>query len=128
MLTNITPVEELEKEALKIQSYLAVICSEDVNEVVQRGNDLQVYIARTGKMLADIKYHLDVATIQAIKDSIKDFPTMSPSTRNDYTRASTSYLNYLYLLIERLNRSCTHNSEWCRTLISKAKVEMQNRL
>lgn len=25
---------------------------------------------------------------------------------------------------ERSNRSCTHQLEWCRTIISKAKAEM----
>jgi hypothetical protein len=128
MLANISPLEDLEKESLEIQSFLAVTCSDVVEEIVNRGNDLQVYIARTGKMLADAKYHLDVATMQAIKDSIKEMPNLSPSTRNDYVKSSTVYENYIANWIERLNRSCTHNSEWCRTLVSKAKAEMLNRI
>ncbi len=35
--------------------------SEDVAEAVQRGNDLAVYVARSGKLLADSKYWLNEA-------------------------------------------------------------------
>lgn len=59
MNLNITPIESIVEELATIDSYLNITMSEDVQEAVLRGNDLAVYIARTGKLLADTKYHLN---------------------------------------------------------------------
>ena len=58
MNLNITPTDKISKELAAIDAFLNITMSEDVQEAVLRGNDLAVYIARTGKLLADAKYHL----------------------------------------------------------------------
>ena len=99
MNLNITPIDKISNELAAIDSYLNITMSEEVQEAVLRGNDLAVYIARTGKLLADAK-------VNAIIDSLcKDE-------------------QYLVDWCERLNRTATHQLEWCRTVISKAKAEM----
>lgn len=55
MNLNITPIKSIAEELAAIDSYLNITMSEDVQEAVLRGNDLAVYIARTGKLLADAK-------------------------------------------------------------------------
>ena len=59
MNLNITSIENIAKELPAIDAFLNITMSEEVEEAVVRGNDLAVYIARTGKLLADAKYHLN---------------------------------------------------------------------
>ena len=52
-------LNRLQSEAQEIQEFLEITMSDNPQEVIERGNDLQVYMARTGKMLADAKYILN---------------------------------------------------------------------
>jgi hypothetical protein len=42
-----------------------------------------------------------------------------------YTDTLVENETYSMTWATRLNASCTHQLEWCRTVISKAKAEMQ---
>lgn len=125
---NIAPFEQLEQEAKYIQDFLDITMSEDPTEATLRGNDLAVYISRTGKMLADAKYHRDKrlkgTSMTKIKELGKDL-NIPASTLNELIKSSCYLENYLVNWIERLNRTAVHQLEWCRTLISKAKEEMK---
>ena len=57
----ITPKYQILDELTNIDSFLNITMSEDATEAVQRGNDLAVYVARSGKLLADSKYWLNGA-------------------------------------------------------------------
>lgn len=128
MLKNITSRENLLKEAEKIQAFLDITCGDDPEEIVNRGNDLSVYISRTGKMLADAKAHLDAKKKSAIMEQLRGVGlklNISATTLNDLIRSTCEDENYLVTWIERLNRTATHQLDWCRTLISKLKEEMK---
>ena len=128
MLIHLTPLTDLEIEAIEIDAFLNITCSDDMNEVVERGNTLAVYIARTGKMLADARYHKDQklkdSIIQTLRDTAK-LAGLSITTINKLIDANCERENYLVNWIERLNRSATHQLDWLRTLVSKAKEEMR---
>lgn len=128
MNLNITPPDQILEELAEIDKYLNITVSEQIEEVVMRGNDLAVYMSRSGKLLADAKFHLN----DKMKDEV--FETLRKTARE--VKASHTAVNqiikslckeeqYLVDWCERVNRSCTHNIDWCRTLISKAKSEMQ---
>lgn len=128
MLEHICTLEALEKEAKEIDSFLNISCSDDMNEVVDRGNDLAVHISRTGKMLADAKYHKDQKLKSSIIKTIQETAKManlSITTINKLIDANCETENYLVNWIERMNRTATHQLDWLRTLISKSKAEMQ---
>jgi hypothetical protein len=125
MLDHISSLDELETEASQIDSYLQITCGDDPNEAVEVGNTLVVYMARTGKMLADARYHQDEAIKNSTLVEIGMKRNISPTIMKKLIEASTKRENYLVNWIERLNRACTHKIEWLRTLISKAKTEMQ---
>lgn len=97
----ITSIEELADECEEIQNFLQFPVDDDPPILVSRGNMLSAYLARTGKMLADAKFHY------ACKDK-KDRATES----------------MLVDWVDRLNNTCGRQLEWCRTLISKNKAEM----
>ena len=124
----ITPYDDLKKEVEEIQAFAEITVSEDMAEVVNRGNDIVVYIARTGKMQADARYHLEVKrkggalhVVSQLMEGVK----MSATVQNALINSLSAEELSLYESIERLNRTCTHQLEWCRTLISKAKEEMR---
>lgn len=125
---NIAPFEQLEEEAKSIQNFLDITISEDPTEATQRGNDLAVYISRTGKMLADAKYHKDKRIKGTSMVKIKELGReidIPASTLNELIKSSCYLENYLVNWIDRLNRTAVHQLDWCRTLISKAKEEMK---
>ena len=125
MNTLITKIEDIKFELEAIQQFLEISISEDMNEVEQRGNELTVYMARSGKLLADAKYHRDEKLNSAIVEELKKILQLAPSTANKYIDALTKEENYLVSWSKRVNRTCTHQIDWCRTLISKAKEEMR---
>jgi len=122
----ITTQIDIISELVEIQSFLETTMSEDAYEAVLRGNDLAVYMARTGKLVADSKYHRDQKLrSEMIKEYQKllDFPA---SVAVKYTDTLVESETYLMTWATRLNASCTHQLDWCRTVISKAKAEMQS--
>ena len=126
MNSLIASFDDIKKELSDIQSFLEITMSEDAAEAVLRGNDLAVYMARTGKLVADSKYHRDQKLrSEMIKDYQKllDFPA---SVAVKYTDTLVENETYLMTWATRLNASCTHQLDWCRTIISKAKAEMQS--
>ena len=115
MNLNITPTDKISKELAAIDAFLNITMSEDVQEAVLRGNDLAVYIARTGKLLADAKYHLNVKKKSEVFDTLRVNAIIDSLCKDE---------QYLVDWCDRLNRTATHQLEWCRTIISKAKTEM----
>ncbi|WP_313636265.1 hypothetical protein [Empedobacter sp.] len=126
MQNLIASLDEIESELQSIQEFTEITPSEDVNEIVQRGNDLIAYLARTTKLLADSKYHKDSKLNSAFMDEIRKISQLSASVANKYVDSLCKDENYLINWSERLNRTVTHQIDWCRTIVSKNKAEMQN--
>jgi hypothetical protein len=125
-LDNITPVSELHSELALHQSFLDITVSEQPEEVVERGNELSVIISRSGKMKADAEYHRDAMMQSEIMSLLKDTAKsqLPASTINKLLDAACKDYNYLATACDRLNRTATHQLEWCRSLVSKAKAEL----
>ena len=68
----ITPKYQILDELTNIDSFLNMTMSEDATEAVQRGNDLAVYVARSGKLLADSKYWLNEAMKSEVMQTLVD--------------------------------------------------------
>ena len=126
----ITPFTQLIAECKAIDEYMGITPSDDINEIVERGNDLIVYINRTGKMLADAKYHLNKMRKDEIMEVIQQIipEKLSAKAQNALVDSIAREQQYLVDWCERLNRTAVHQLDWMRSLISKAKSEMQNRI
>lgn len=123
----ITDKFQLQTECLQYDSFLNSEISDDMYAVTDRGCRLAVIISRTGKMLADAKYWLNerkrvevLEVISQIKDN-----KLSSKIQNALIDSICKEEQYIVDWCERLNRSATHQLDWCRTLISKAKEEMR---
>ena len=127
MLDHIQTVKDLLKEAAEIQSFLSITCSEQVQEVIERGNELSVLIARTGKMRADAEYHRDVLLQSEIMGLLKDVAKkeLPASTLNKLIDSACKDANFLVAWCDRLNRAATHQLDYIRSLISYEKENMR---
>lgn len=121
----ITPIEELESEIDDIEAYLSEVPPDEPDLVIERGNELSVYISRTGKMLADAKYHQDKAISESIVYNLGENAKCPASMLKQLVESTCRRENYLVNSIERLNKAATHQLDWLRTVISKAKEEMR---
>jgi hypothetical protein len=115
-------MDELEKQALEIYEYTTCHIPDDLSVLPEIGSNLSVLISLTGKLLADAKMIQNKAIKIAFQELDKK---LSPSIAKEIAYASCERENYLVDLIERLNRTCTHQLDWVRTLISKGKEEMR---
>lgn len=126
--SNIMLPNDIHKTCSEIQSFIESHYNADnPNAVVERANMLESYMAISGKMLADAKYHynetLHSIFIEAVKDGNKE--KMQTSTLNKYIDSICRDYQYLVDWCDRTNRSCTHQLEFSRTIISKLKAEFQ---
>jgi hypothetical protein len=128
MLDNITPVESLLAEAADIQAYAEVTPGDNINEIAGRVADLGAFIARTGKMLADARYHLNARrkeeTIELVRKTLS-VNQLSAKVQNSLVDSVCRDEQYLVDWIERLNRALTHQQEAARSLLSYEKENLR---
>ena len=120
-------IEALLTEATEIQEFLEFqIDSTNVAAIEERGNDLVAYMARSSKMLADAKMILNAKKERQLFRLMREFAdsNVSRTAMNELVKSICKNEQFAVDWIERVNRTCTHQFEWCRTLISKAKAEM----
>lgn len=128
MNLNITPKNQILTELNEIDGFLNITMSENPEEAVVRGNDLAAYVARTGKMLADAKYHLNEAKNSEVMETLREAAKNAKATAKAVNALIDSLCReeqYLVDWCERANRTATHQLSWCVTVISKAKEEMK---
>ena len=128
MNLNITPKNQILAELNEIDSFLNITMSENPEEAVVRGNDLAAYVARTGKMLADAKYHLNEAKNNEVMETLREAAKNAKATAKAVNALIDSLCRdeqYMVDWCERANRTATHQLSWCVTVISKAKEEMK---
>jgi len=127
-MNYITPIANLSKEAEQIQAFCEITPSDNPQEIAERISDLGTFIARTGKMLADAKYHLNQKkkdeTVDLIMNLISD-KKLSAKVQNSLIDSICKEEQYLVDWIERLNRACTHQQEAMRSLLSYEKESMR---
>ncbi len=118
--------ESIKFELKAIQDFLEIhISEEEITTVQIRGNELNAYLARSGKLLADSKYHRDERLKDSVFENIKDLLKLSATTANKYIDSLCKEENYLVNWSDRINRACTHQLDWCRSVLSKQKEELR---
>lgn len=89
-------------------------------------------MVNSGKMLADAKYWFNEAmhseTIKTLKELASQNKIITSTATNQLIKSLCKDQQYLVDWCERLNRSATHRADFCRSIISKQKAEMYNRV
>lgn len=117
-----TRIDELKREAQAMQAYLEVnVGGGDINELIDRLDNLGVYYARSGAMHAEIVGLIDSVTAKAMRDCAEWISSVSPSLAQKIIKGATADLNGLERWVDRINASCSKQCDNLRTLISYEK-------
>ena len=125
--SNITDQQKIHNELEDIQAFLeAQYPADNPAAVTDRFNDLAVYMARSGKMKADAEWHynslLNHSIMAALKSAYED--RLSISTINKLIESQAKDAKFLLTWCDRVNRTCTHQLDAMRSIISSLRAEM----
>lgn len=116
--------QAISEELESIQSFLEQDPGDDPNVLVERLTYLNSYMARTGFLLAEAKSDLDEAT-GLVFSEFSDFILKMPATvSTKFIASRCKEENFYVSWIERINRSCVHQSDNIRTQVSFAKEQL----
>lgn len=114
-------VEELQC----MQDYLDIEASDDPVELTERLSRLNVYLARSGKIMADAQYLLAKekdSVFSSFGNRMFDAP---PSIVKELLSAKTADASYVCSWAERLNRAIVHAGDNIRTQVSFGKESLK---
>lgn len=121
---NNCPLLPILNEIEDMQQFLEVTTSDDPRELVQRLTDINVYMASSGKLLADAKAYQDQVTANVYARHT-DFISRVPATvAIKFVSAQCVTANHLVNWLDRINRSLVHAGDNIRTQISFAKQDL----
>ena len=115
-------------EAKKIQDYLEVTLSDNPEEITQRIKDLSVYMARSGQMLAEAKKRLREKKNSEIYETILEISKqnfLSAKAQNALVESIAQEENFLVDWLDRINKTCTHQIDALRSLLSYEKENLR---
>ena len=117
------PIDKMITEIQEMQEFLEITASDNPTELLQRLTDLNVYLARSGKLLADAKKIQDILTANIFCSKGDYISRLSTTLASKFIASQTAIINQLVTWIDRINRTCVHQSDNIRTQISFAKME-----
>lgn len=124
--SNLTAPDAIHNELTEIQSFLEAQYAADVHGQVQaRFDSLGAYMARSGKLKADAEWHYNSLVESSIMEALKKGyeERLSASTVNKFVEAASRNYKFLVTWADRVNRSCTHQMEGMRSVISTLRAE-----
>lgn len=105
---------------------------DEPTRIIEQLTIAESVMVNSGKMLADAKYWLNEAmhseTIKTLKELASQNKLITSTAVNQIIKSLCKDQQYLVDWCERLNRSSTHRADLARSIISKQKAEMQNRI
>lgn len=121
-------MEDLKTEAKAIQEYLEITVSNDPAEIQDRMSNLMVYLSRSGEMLAQAKRHLRARKTSEINRTIIAIAKeghLSATVQNALLDSICEEESFLVDWLDRINRSCTHQIDGLRSMLSYQKEELR---
>ena len=118
----------MKDEAREMQDYLNINVSSNPAELTERIATLMSYMARSGEMLAKAKKELrNKKTTEISKTIIKIAKEncLSATVQNALLDSICEDEAFMVDWMERINRSCTHQIEGLRSLLSYEKEQMR---
>jgi hypothetical protein len=119
----------MKEEIQNIQDYLNITVSSDPAELIDRIATLMTYMARSGEMFANAKRNLRAKKTTEINKTIIKIAKeqcLSATVQNALLDSICEEESFLVDWLERINRTCTHQIEGLRTLLSYEKEQIRN--
>lgn len=123
-----TKYEEIEEEVRKIQSYLEIDCSDNVDEIAERLKTLNVYQARSGFLLAEVQkmYRQKRASeISEIIVSIAKENYLSAKAQNALVDSMAQDEAFLVDWLDRIYATTVHQQDVLRSILSYEKENIR---
>ena len=118
----------MKEELEKIQEFLEIDVSENPEELIERIKTLNVYMARSGRMLADAKQKLREKKASEISKTILEIAKqnfLSAKAQNALIESIAQEENFLVDWLDRINKTCTHQIDALRSLLSYEKENLR---
>lgn len=118
----------MKEESQKIQDFLDVTISSNPVELVERIATLMTYMSRSGEMLAKAKKVLRAKKTTEINKTIIKIAKeqcLSATVQNALLDSICEEEAFMVDWLERINRSCTHQIDGLRSLLSYEKEGMR---
>ena len=117
--------EEVVEELRGIQEFLEEEYTDDPVSLLNRITLLNVYMARSGFLLAEAEADRDKAMAATFAEHASAITKMPSQVSQKFINALCEKENYFVTWIERIHRTCVHQSDGIRTQVSFAKEEMR---
>lgn len=117
--------EALQAECTAMQNYLEERSSDDPNELAERIAMIGSYMARSGDLLARVKYIQDVQRQMLFNNNLDYIKSLPASVANKFLEAGSAEANYFVNWLDRINRSCVHQQDGLRTIFSYVKENLK---
>lgn len=118
------PLIPMIHEIEEMQSFLETTASDNPKELIERLTDINVYLARSGKLLADAKAFQDEVTANVYVSHIEFLSHVPATVAIKFVAAQSVTANQLVTWLDRINRTLVHAGDNIRTQISFAKQDM----
>jgi energy-converting hydrogenase Eha subunit C len=121
-------MEKFKEEARAIQNYLDITVSNDPAEIIDRISTLMGYMSRSGEMLAQAKRLLRAKKTTEISKTIIAIAKeqcLSATVQNALLDSICEEEAFMVDWLERINKSCTHQLDALRSLLSYEKEQMR---
>jgi len=124
--------EQILENLALYQSQIDEKLVDEPTQIIEQLTVAESIMVNSGKMLADAKYWLNEAmhseTIKTLKELASQNKLITSTAVNQIIKSLCKDQQYLVDWCERLNRSSKHRADLARSIISKQKAEMQNRI
>jgi hypothetical protein len=109
------------------QSEIETKIPDEPEAAIQHAKNLSVIMARTSKMLADAKYLYDKQCASDIGKLLIDLSKQNATstTQNKLVKSIAADEMYFVNWIEQINKSCKHQLDLCRSIISYEKEQLR---
>lgn len=111
-------------EIKAMQEYLEIEVSDDPNEICERLRVVNVYMARSSRLLAEAKAHRRKAERDTFA-AVPDFSTMPANTLKKYLEVCAYEWYEMEEALENLYKACVHTIDSLRSLLSYTKEDMR---
>ena len=107
-----------------MQEYLEIEVSDDPNEICERMRTINVYMARSSRLLSEAKAHRRKSERDTFA-CLPDFQNMPANTLKKYLEVCAYEWYEIEEALENLYKTCVHSLDSLRSLLSYTKEDMR---
>lgn len=117
--------ESIKAECAEMQRFLEQETPDDPNILFERISRTNVYLARSGKLLAEVKLYQDQEMAEVFAKYSEYINALKATTANKFIESQLASVNYYVNWLDRLNRAFVHSGDNMRTQMSFLKEDLR---